>query len=40
MRAKDADGMAKSEDPDQIASIQEQFDEDLHSLLRPTCPNS
>ena len=35
---KDADGMAKSVDPDQTAP-REQSDLGLHCLLRPICPN-
>ena len=34
----DADGMANSADPDQIAPREEQSDLGLHCLPRPVCP--
>ena len=36
---KDADGIANSEDPDQIAP-EEQSDLGLHCLFRPICPKT
>ena len=38
MSPNDADGMAKSEDPDQTA--QEQFDLGLHCLPKHICPKT
>ena len=38
MPPKDAERMANSVDPDRTA-LKEQSDQNLHSLLRHTCPN-
>ena len=38
MPPKDVDRMANSVDPDQTAPL-EQSDQNLHCLLRHTCPN-
>ena len=38
MPSKDAQRMANSVDPDQTAPL-EQSDQNLHCLLRHTCPN-
>ena len=40
MHPKDADRIANSVDPDQTASLEEQYGHGLHCLPRPVCPKT